>query len=201
MAIPFWGPSGGDFGPTFMTNEWDVAWFNGQPLPGKWSVSGFPTLAVDKKKHAGVDGASITVQGYVPGPVELEGLIWTDEQWQFFQALTPDIWRKPTKKALLATLAVDVTHHGLTTWGISKFVVVGVAPPVDGPVKFSKVFKIKGIEYVPLDATTRTQTAQGGPIVPLAAPLVPDVNSSLNRPPDETDTSIHGEAPDNRGGE
>jgi hypothetical protein len=196
--IPWWGTTAGE-GPTFMPNPWDVAWFNGNALPGKWSVQGLPTLAVDKKKHQGVDGAAITVQGYVPGPIEIEGLIWTRDQWEFFQVFAPGIWRKPLKKAKLATLAVTIEHPGLALWGISKFVVIGVSPPTDGPIKQSKIIKIKGLEYVATDAVTRTKTASA-PIVPLAAPLQPSKNSSLNKPPSETDTGVHGAKVDNRGG-
>lgn len=196
--IDWWGVTDGE-GPTFMPNPWDQAFFNGNPLPGKWTVQGLPTLAVDKKKHAGVDGAAITVQGYVPGPIEIEGLIWTRAQWNIFQVHAPNIWRKPTKKAKLSTLAVTIDHPGLALWGIAKFVVIGVSPPTDGPIKQSKLIKIKGLEYIALDGVTRTKTASA-PIVPLATPLRPEKNSSLNRPPSATDTGVHGAAIDHRGG-
>jgi hypothetical protein len=193
-AIDFWGPANGFSGQPFLSNPWDVVFFNGDPLPGKWSVQGLPTLAVDRKKHAGVDGAAITVNGYIPGPVELEGLLWTPDQWEFFQAKAPDIWRKPTKKAKLSDLAVTIDHPALALWGITKVVVVGVSPPSDGPIKFSKIVKIKCLEYVALDKTTRTKTAQ-------TATRVEQTPQHVFRPaPDETDAGIHGAAPDTIGG-
>jgi len=196
--IPWWGVTDGE-GPTFMPNPWDVAFFNGNPLPGKWTVQGEPTLAVDKKKHAGVDGAAITVQGYIPGPISVDGLIWTRDQWEFFQVFAPDIWRKPTKKAKLAQLAVTIEHPGLATWGIAKFVVIGVSPPMDGPIRQSKTIKIKGLEYVALDGKTRTMTAKSAPIAPLDTHFQAK-NSAGGKPPSETDTGVHGAAVDHRGG-
>lgn len=196
--IPWWGVTDGE-GPTFLPNPWDVAFFNGDPLPGKWTVQGMPTLAVDKKKHAGVDGAAITVQGYVPGPVEIEGLIWTRRQWEFFQVHAPEIWRKPSKKAKLAQPAVTIEHPGLATWGISKFVVIGVSPPMDGPVRQSKTIKIKGLEYVALDGVTRTMTANRVNVDQTPEHVL-SRNSEDGKPPSETDTGVHGAAIDHRGG-
>lgn len=204
--IIFWAPTpdinGGGEGETFMSNPWDFAVFNGTKLPGIWKCHGLPTLAIDKKRHSGTDGIAITANGYVPGPVEMEGMLWTSRQWGFFQTIAPQIWRRPAKTAnskFPVALAATIEHPGLALWGISKFVVVGVSPPEAGPIKQSMIIKIKGIEFVGLDGKKRTQTA--GDVVPLASPLQPAKGSSLNRPPSETDAGIHGAAIDHRGGE
>lgn len=209
MGIDFWlpaaGPAGigtlGGEGPTFSRNPWDTVYFNGVQLPGIWKVQGLPTLAVDKKKHAGVDGAAITVQGYIPGPVELEGLLTTFDQWDFFQQIATQIWRKPTKKAKLSDLAVTVDHPALLLWGITKVVVIGVSPPMDGPIRQSKTVKIKCLEYVALDGTTRTKTAASAARAEQTPEHIFSKNDSGNLPPSETDAGIHGAAVDHRGGE
>jgi hypothetical protein len=200
--IVYWSPNAPGTGPTFAPNPWDKCYFNGQSLPGVWKVRGLPTLAIDKKKHAGTDGLAITSNGYIPGPVEIEGLIWTPQQWGLMQTFAPQIWRRPTKDAgrnFPVALAARIEHPALALWGISKFVVVGVSPPEPGPIRQSMSIKIKGIEFVPIDTVTRTKTA-GAPTVPLAQPLQPQPGTASARPPSETDGGIHGAAPDTIGG-
>lgn len=199
--IVFWSPNAPGTGPTFLSNPWDFAVFNHSQLPGFWKVHGLPTLAIDKKKHAGTDGLAITANGYIPGPVEIEGLLWTPDQWANMQAIAPSIWRRPTKDAghkFPVALAATIEHPALALWGISKFVVVGVSPPEPGSIRQSMMIKIKGIEFVPLDKTTRTKTA-GNP-VPLAQQLRPTPGTAPAAPPDQTDAGIHGAAPNTVGG-
>jgi hypothetical protein len=180
-------------GPLFSANPWDVVFINGQPLPGLCKVHGLPTLSFDKKKHAGADGAIITVNGYLPGPIEIEVKLWTQEQWEFFQAMAPAIWNKPAKKTSAAKLAVPIGHPGLDLWGINAVVVIGVSVPEDGPIPQSKLVKIKCVEYVPLAGKTSKT-------VKAITPVREDKRTSgqlngLGDPPSKTDIGPRGPAP------
>lgn len=201
MSIPFWSEQDGE-GPIFASNvnPWDTVYLGGFPLPGVWKVTGIPTLAVDRKKSKGVDGALITVNGYIPGPIELDGLLWTADQWDAFQDLSPDIWRKPNRKSKLKDLAMRISHPSLDLWGISQCVVVGVQPPAPGPIPQSRTIKIKAIEYVPLEPTNQTKTAKPRENTPLDQHWRADAKNAGNKPPSETDTGPTGAAVERRGG-
>jgi len=107
-------------GAVFAPNPWDQVSLAGHLLPGVCSAKGLPTLAVDKKKAGGVDGATITVQGYLPGPIEIESLIWTPGQWAEWQTIIAAIWRKPAKKSKVSDLAISVYTPGLDWLGINS---------------------------------------------------------------------------------
>jgi hypothetical protein len=158
LDIPFWDPTtavdndGAEMlngtGPLYSSNPWDIVFIGGQPLPGICKVHGLPTLAFDKKKSGGVDGAVITVNGYIPGPIEVEVVIWTQEQWETFIAIAPSLWRKPGKKTKAKDIAQTISHPGLDTWGINAVVIIGVSVPENGPIPQSKLIKFKCVEFV-----------------------------------------------------
>lgn len=159
-SIDFWDPSTtsdndgapmlNGSGPTFMSNPWDIVFLGGNPIPGVCKVHGTPTLAFDKKKHGGSDGAIITVNGYIPGPIDIDIVLWTQAQWDFMVALAPTLWTKPSKKISAAKVAIEVGHPAFQLWGINQVVIIGVSVPEDGPVPQSKKIKIKCVEYVPV---------------------------------------------------
>jgi len=171
--IDFWDPksldattAGGDVGlaenPTFMSNPWDVVFLNGEPCPGLCRVKAEPTIHFDKKKPGGVDGLTITTQGYIPGPVQIEILLWTPEQWEFFQAVADRIWTKPKRGGTVK--AIDISHPATDLWRIKSIVVEGVSVPEDGPVPQSKIVRIKAVEFLPPEKTrTATIKAAGKP--------------------------------------
>jgi hypothetical protein len=185
-------------GPTFATNPWDLVYVSGQPLPGLCKVRGLPTLAFDKKKSGGSDGAVITVNGYIPGPIEVECLLWTREQWSFFQVIAAQIWTKPAKKTEAAKLAVAISHPALDLWGINAVVVIGVSVPEMGPVPQTRVIKIKCVEYVPL-AGKKSKTVRA--ITPVREDSrTSGANNGLGESPSKTDLGPRGADPDGLAG-
>lgn len=181
-------------GPTFADNPWDTVWISGEPLPGICKVRGLPTLAFDKKKSGGSDGAIITVNGYIPGPIEVECMMWTQEQWSFFQVTAAKIWTKPAKKTTAAKLAVAISHPALDLWGINAVVVIGVSVPELGPVPQTRIVKIKAVEYVPV-------TGKKAKTVRAIAPVREDDRTSgakngLGDSPSKTDLGPRGAAGD-----
>lgn len=184
-------------GPLYATSEWDQVWLNWQQLPGVCSAKGLPTLAIDKKKAGGVDGAAITVQGYLPGPIEIESLIWTPAQWDKWQEIIGFIWRTPAKKSKISDLAIQISSPGLDWLGIKLAVILGVTPPEPGPIRGTRVIKVKSIEYVNL--ATYKKTAK-----PAAKKAALDVHyrdsKNAGRKPSLNDAGPTGPRPDRRGG-
>lgn len=188
-------------GPVTAPNPWDNVWLAGICMPGLCSVKGLPTLAFDKKKGAGVDGATITVNGYLPGPVDIECKMWTPGQWELFQHMAETIWTKPNKgKIATDDLARSISHPGLTLWGISQVIVLGVSVIESvGEQGAVRVARLKCQEYVPTKAVKKTVTAKGSkPGIPSAAPLVP--RNQIGDAPSKTSINPAGDAKTRKGG-
>jgi len=211
MPIPFWSKEGvaeafgtkqgaTSDGAIFSTDPWDVATLAGKKLPGICKVDGAPTLAFEKKKQGGVDGAIITVNGYLPGPIEIECTIWHEAQWTYLQSVAPELWTKPNKKKTKGSeLARPIYHPALALWGINNAVVIGVTPPKDGPVPDTKVIKFKCLEWVAVTNDNKTKTVKPSAVVPLA----PQYNPARNKvPPKPSTTAVQpgGEPPNRKGG-
>lgn len=186
-------------GLTRAENPWDIVTLGGQTLPGVCRVSGLPMLAFDKKKAAGVDGATITVNGYLPGPIEIDVLIWTEAQYVAMKEVAPLIWRKPNKATTAKRLALSIVHPALTLWGITDVVVLGVSVPQDGPLQGTKLIKIKCVEYVPTKAKSKSRTAKGSSNAVLAPELVGGKNGP-GEPPSKTGIHPSGPAETRKGG-
>jgi hypothetical protein len=199
-AIDFWDPQTAvdndgapmlnGSGPLYSSNPWDIVFIGGDGIPGICKVHGLPTLAFDKKKSGGVDGAVMTVNGYIPGPIEVEVVLWTQEQWDTFQVLAPKIWRKPAKKTKAKDVALTIAHPAFDLWGINAVIIVGVSVPENGPIPQSKLIKIKMVEYVP-QAKGATHTAKA------PVPVAEDSRTSgaangLGDPPSKTDLGPKG---------
>jgi hypothetical protein len=200
-AIDFWDPESiyGDAlprgtGPTYMSNPWDLVYIGGDPIPGLCKVHGLPTLAFDKKKSGGSDGAVITVNGYVPGPIEIEVLLWTQDQWEFFQVLAPKIWRKPSKKTKAKDVALTIDHPAFQLWGINAVVVIGVSVPENGPIPQSKLIKIKCVEFVPTTTQNATRTVKA-PVPVAESPVTSGAVNGLVDPPSKTNLAPRGPKP------
>lgn len=158
--IPFWDDyssfvdangitTGSAEGPLYAPNPWDQVWLNWQQLPGVCKATGLPMLGIDKKHSNGVNGLTLTVNGYLPGPLEIESLIWTPQQWAQWQEIIPFIWQKPNSgKTKGADLAVMISTPALDFLGIKLAVVLGMTPPERGPIPQSMVIKMKSLEFV-----------------------------------------------------
>lgn len=194
--IDYWDDNGGGTvlygeGPTFAQNPWDVVFLNGDPLPGLCKVKATPTVKFDTKKPGGVDGLTITGQGYLPGPVDIEVVLWTQEQWEFFQAIADKIWIKPRRGQSLK--AIDISHPGTDLWKIKSVVVQGVSVPEDGPIPQSKVIRIKAVEFIPPNTKTKTKTVKDkAPVHKIIQAGSPGSKNAGGKSPGETDTSPRG---------
>lgn len=179
-------------GPTFSDNPWDIVFLNGEPMPGLCSVKAEPTIHFDKKKPGGVDGLTITGQGYIPGPVQIQVMLWTADQWEFFQAIAAKIWTKPQRGGVQR--AIDIKHPGTDLWRINAIVIEGVSVPEDGPVPQSKIIRIKAVQFL-APSKTKTATVKASGKVPVDKHIDRAKNSG-GKSPGETDTGPTGAAKD-----
>ena len=176
-------------GPTYSDNIWDTVFFNGKKLPGVCKVKALPTIRFDKKKPGGADGIALTSQGYLPGPVEIEVLLYTADQWSVFQGLASDIWVKPIRGG--KARPIDISHPGTDLWGIKSIVIEGVSVPEQGPVPQSMVIKIKGFEFLPPTGKTHVNTPKASGKVPVDKHIAREKNAG-GKSPGETDTGPTG---------
>jgi hypothetical protein len=158
--IPFWDDVSAFFGqdgsvhasaegPLYSPDPWEQVWLNWKRLPGICKATGLPMLGIDKKHSNGQNGLVLNVNGYLPGPIEIESFIWTPEQWAAWQDVIPWIWSGPTSgKSKGSDLAVMISAPALDLLGIKQAVVMGMTPPERGPIPQSMVIKIKALEYV-----------------------------------------------------
>lgn len=184
-GIPFWanpsiatfgraGADGGPSGPIYAEDAvlgdgsaigkpHDTVKFAGIRLPGICEVKGIAQLQVDNKKGKGLDGSTITITGYQPGPFEVSCKTWTDPQWDVLQAAIADLWTAPTKKSKLQSVAVDVVHPWLQLLKIKSCAIVGVSLPEPGPEVGTKIVRFKCIENVP-SKKKKVKTAKGSSV-------------------------------------
>jgi hypothetical protein len=201
MGIPFWDPvTTTAEGDTFAFDPWDTVFLGGVQLPGICTVKGLPTLAFDKKKAGGVDGATITVNGYLPGPIDIEVLLWTAAQFAEMERIAPKLWRKPNKKTNAKDLAVPIAHPAFALWGITAVVVLGVSVPERGPVEGSKLIKIKCVEFVAQEIKAKTKTAKAASNVPIAPQLAGQPSNRAGDPPSKTGIHPGGQPVSKKGG-
>lgn len=187
-------------GPDYSKNLWDTVRLGGVLLPGICAVKGLPMLSFDKKKAGGVDGATITVNGYLPGPIDIECRMWTPSQWQLFvNYVAPKIWRRPNSgKTDPAKLAKDIDHPALAVWGIRSVVVLGVSviePAGDPGVR---VVRLKCVEHV-APKKSATVTAKGSTNVPIDKHFQ-QASNAAGEPPEKTDIHPGGAAQSHKGG-
>lgn len=190
-SIPFWDDyrvfaetngivtSSNFEGPTFSANQWDVVILDGKKLPGICKAHGQPTLGIDKKGSKGRDGLVFTVNGYVPGPIEIESKIWTPDQWLKWQEIIPSIWRRPTTGSVKGSaLAISIYYPSFDFAGITQVIIVGLAPPEKGDIPQSMIIKLKALEYLPPGAVN-TGNVKPKPNHPPVDKRIP----ALNAPP------------------
>ena len=192
LAASSGGAFSGGQGPTYSANPWEVVVLGGRALPGICTIEGLPTLKIDQKKKGGSDAITFTATGYLPGPLNLSVLIWTDEQWSVFQTVAALVWRKPNKKSKAGDLAIPIAHPDMTLWGISQVIVQGVSTGAKGPFPQSKIYKFRLLEYVGNDGKNKTKTAKPAKPVAKVDPTIPGIIANAPKKPSDTPPSPAG---------
>ncbi len=196
MGAPFWASSTKGYeGPVYAPNSHDTVRLKGMYLPGVCKVKALPTQDFSREKAPGRDGGTIIMQGYLPGPIDIEMMIWTKEQWDIWQGIIKEIWRKPGKisagfsdrgtefdtagskkaaersqiaagAALAEDRAIAISAPQLQPYDISRVVVTGISLPEPGPVPQSRIINIKCMEFVPPPPKAVTTRMKGSTTKP-----------------------------------
>lgn len=176
-------------GDTFMKNPWDVVNLNGKPLPGLCKVKAIGKLTIDRKKPPGADGLTITSQGYDPGNVDIEILLWTWAQWKEMVQAAVTLWARPRRGGQIK--ALDISHPALSLWGIRSVVIEGVSIPEPGSIPQSMVVRLKAVEHLPPDQKNKTKTVKASGNVAVDKHIERSKNHG-GEPPSVTDTGPTG---------
>lgn len=189
-------------GPTFMSSPFDSLFLGNDPVPGKCTLRGGVELAIDEKKHGGVDGAALTINGVRPGRAEAQIEIWTQEQWEFFLELVPRIWRKPNKRLRGSAIAdfgmaLDIGHPYAKLWGFSSGVVIGAAFPEPGSIKGSMRIAIRLRQFISPGQKTTTTIKESQF---QEDERLPPAKNDGGEPPSKTDLGPSGPKPDRTAG-
>lgn len=183
----------GFVGPTYAASAWDKVFvavpYSGseQPYtPGQAEVSVHKSRDVDKKKFAGGDGARLTIHGLEPAIIEIRLLIWTPEQLLWLSKIWPVLFPAQQKVASIpnnsrpvtarqnVSTAFDVQHPALDLHGVKSMVFTGGVGPDQGPTPRSRVFTMRGLEFLPpvknVNSTNTPPSSKGSLLDPGAYP-------------------------------
>lgn len=182
-------------GPTYMPNPWDTAWVNGEQIPGLVVVDGAVKLQIDKSKKAqGKDGITLTSNGLLPGPVDIDITLWTEDQWEAFIAIRRTIWIKPNRGEAVRVVTID--HPAFALWDINQVMIESPSVPKRGPIPQTMLIKLRCLQFLPPVAgnrkkATKTPKAVDTPLdkarQPTQAGLQPGGES-----PSKTDAGLKG---------
>lgn len=192
-------------------NRHSLCRIKGIYLPGKCTVKALPTQDYKAEKAPGTDGATIILQGYLPGPIDIELEMWLEEQYTAWNRVVQEIWRKPGKSSagfsdrgtnlkaaakkreerrliqegqqLATEQAVSIETPVLQGLNIHRVVITGISVPEPGSNPDTRVVHIKCLEYTPPPATKQASRK---------------VNASVNKP--KPDAQIFDLPPQNSGG-
>lgn len=190
MGAAFWGRgTQGYEGPLYSSNPHDIVILGGLKLPGICEVKALPTQEYGREKAPGREGASIILQGYLPGPIDISVLMWTPRQWEVFQDVMDLVWQPSGKisagfskrgqqfyssidktsadasqikrgAALAEQRAISIAHPALQEAHITKVVVTGRSLPERGPFPQSRIVNIKCLEFVQSPKSAKTKVVK-----------------------------------------
>jgi len=148
-VVRFWGRNAGlGFeGPLIAPNPWDTVKLGDMWLPGVCKVRAEPTHVYEQRKIQGHDGAALVMRGYLPGPIEVECLMWTEPQWEHFQEWLGRYWRMPLKQSPTAERAAAANVTDVTTTAAVD-VVVDVDPKKASTLAKAKLTRERALDIV-----------------------------------------------------
>lgn len=206
--IPFWdtplennaadAEGGGGIGLLYQENPWDTLFLKGVQIPGKCTVKALPTIKFDEKKPPGHDGLTITAQGYIPGPVDIEILLWTAKQWTTYQEVRGQLWTTPRRGGQIK--AMDIRSPATDDAQIKSIVIKGWSLPEAGSVFGTMVVKIKAVEFLPSDKKTKTHTVAKSDVEMDERLSSKEAKNAGGESPGKTDTSPRGAKKDKKPG-
>jgi hypothetical protein len=179
MSVPYWSTTTRGFeGPDYAPNRHDTVRLKGMYLPGICKIKALPTREYDREKAPGRDGATIIMQGYLPGPIDIEVLLWMPIHFELWEGIVDKLWGAPGKLApgaakkqtaasiedaakLAEERAIEISHPATDVMKIHRVVITGISLPEPGPQPQSRVVNIKCLEFVPSPTAQQTAVVKG----------------------------------------
>lgn len=158
MTQPFWDNNETNPTEVFGTG-WDYLVLGGYQVPGvlEEPPKAEASRKADKKNGPGLDGATLTWQGYEPPDVSFKILIWKRDQWEAWQDLYPLILPRPGKPP---SAPFSVSHPALAILGITEIAITKVSAPEKASVRGAMRITIQGVQWVkPKQVGTSTPKA------------------------------------------
>jgi hypothetical protein len=142
---------------------WDALYISGVIAPGMVDdIDISRAYKVDEKGGAGVNGATLTVQGLQLANVSIKLKLWTRNHLNTIDLLIYSIFRKP--KQTKTVKPFDFTHPLLTMHGLRSLLVVDVLGPTNPNQDGFQFVTIKCKEFAPpppKPAASATTTPKG----------------------------------------
>lgn len=125
--IPFWVST--EYGNSL----WDELFLGSDSWPGRWKITPKKDRAIEQAKQKGVDGVTLTDNGFNAGTLQAEGVLWLETQWEDFQLIYPNY--DPQKPGVSRT-PLSVYHPVLELMGIDSVYLKGISisPPGAGGI-------------------------------------------------------------------
>lgn len=140
-------------------DSWDRVVLGGVEIPGLASVEDVKVSGRwDIKEAPGTDGAIETYKGYTPASWRIRVRLWTEEQWDLWQAALLKFRPRPGKAT---PGAFDIIHPATAAWGISSAIVTEVTGPSPGDPDGVLEFILECREYFAPPKKNATGTASG----------------------------------------
>lgn len=158
-AIPPW--------PGNTPDLMDQFTISGVVVPGLVTFAGELGRKLDKKNAKGSDGATITDDGADPEAIDLQVVMWTEEQWRIYcTQLLPLINPNNTKGKLKP---VDVSHPILALIGVKRAYVEKTSIPKRGKVPQTVEYTIRMVGWRP-EPKTATKSKSKTPDAASSSP-------------------------------
>jgi hypothetical protein len=153
-------------------------------LPGVARVKGSLGRKLDARSAPGADGGTIVDKGYKLAPVEIEVLLWTDEQYTAWrQASLPLVARRGRQR-----LPLTIVFPALNDLGIYEVYLEDItALEPSGQARGAWECTVKLLEYAPPSRRNATQRPRA-PASTQLTPATPGGPSAASSPPSATNT-------------
>ena len=147
---------------------WDTVTIGNQPFPGIAQVRVSRSRKLDVKKPPGIDGATITCQGYEPAKVEIRLVIWTPKQSELLQQILPLIENAPGKEP---PNGWAITHPAAQMRNVNAIIFQDISGPEPSSIQGAMEMKFTCLEWYPKPKNAVTKTPKQ--VAPRANALAP----------------------------
>lgn len=163
MGIPvFLQGSGTEYFSPGLGSDWDTAFIDGAQVPGLVKCVPKTSRKIDVANAAGLDAATLRLQGVDPGTWSLVIVVWTREQLAALEALLAKVapvagrvtyangkYTSTNRAGEKRPASFTVYHPALAAAGLASFVVGEVEWFAEGPVPQSRQVTLSCTQALP----------------------------------------------------